>query len=226
MQVLIPSIGHSDMLSALLQTLHWDPAVEQVFVVDNQHNPVELAAWTRNLPDLNRVSYHSAPGATLYKVWNAGMEASASVGDGWLVILNDDVWLPNNAISAVAQFVQRNPAALLVGFDWRTRDPRLLASPIATVAVGTIRRGGIPGFGFAIQTRAGVRVDEQFEWWGGDDDLVYSMRQQYGDRSVLLANGIPIQHPHPETSAVHYEHLGAAKDRDRQRLFDKWGETW
>ena len=179
------------------------------------------------LGDDPRLHYRPCHGTSLYGVWNRALADTATL-DGErpvCVLLNDDVVVARGTLSGVAREMWARPNAAVIGLDYDPRRPDVVTGEVRCRPVdGTYRRGGVGGFAFAVDASKPVRVDEQFEWWGGDDDLVLTaLTLGYG---VFVAEGLPVRHPHAETSAIHFPELGPAKDRDRLRLRSKWGQSW
>lgn len=230
--VIIPSIGCSSLLPGVVRSACRSKATH-VLVMENQdkHNP-------RHIPTADDILRHPSaqahslqywhvwdPRASLYDMWNKGMEfATDKIRDGVAVILNDDIEISADTINGLIDTIKMGGWAAL-GADYRAfpgAQPPSLYNPRSVR--GSFRHGGIGGFAFAVNANFGFRVDTQFEWWGGDDDL-FAQMMQAGYRIGLL-DGAWVSHPHPETSAIQFPELGAAKDRDRERYLAKWGESW
>lgn len=209
----IPTIGRSTLLPALVERLHASD-VEAVHVAANR--PDADPSWLTAGADLHSFVL----GLGLYEVWNLGIAWGAEAGFDLLCVLNDDIDLHPGAVAILAGLVEARPDVWLAGFDHLC-----FAGPAQLHEVtGTYRDGGIGGFAFTVRPQLVPFVDTSFEWWGGDDDLVFATRQAGG--VCALALGAHVGHPQPETSAQHYPELLAAKDRDRDRLVAKWGTSW
>lgn len=225
--VVIPSIGCSARLSGVVRA-GLASGADEVAVLENQdgsrHDPTALM----RLHDddmLKQTRYERLPGLGLYAIWNRGMAIAQNdkPGPAIAVILNDDIEIPSGTIRLLINTLKANPSIAVLGADYKTPHLDPLDEPTINYCRGTYRSGGIGGFAFACRADL-CRVDEQFEWWGGDDDLVNSAVQAGFRTAVLL--GAPVRHPEPETSAVKFPELNEAKDRDRARMLAKWGETW
>lgn len=227
--VVIPSIGRSPFLEPLLCTLVADPGVDDVYLIDNWvYDDTEFAtAATRCMASHFPTKAHwwGLPGKSLYEVWNLGLLASRNRGHDIAVILNDDVVMPTGAVAALTHAMHAHPEHWIVGLDYSERRPlEHISFQGMRPALGTYRMGGIGGFAFAVWTQMVPMCDTQYEWWGGDDDWVWAIMEQGG--SPAVAEGIPVRHPLPETTAITIPSLAGAKDRDRTRLLAKWGQTW
>jgi len=74
------------------------------------------------------------------------------------------------------------------------------------------------GYAFVLDGDKGIRADEQFRWWYGDDDIARQARALGG---VALADGADVEHRHPNSTTVGVL-ADVAKD-DRGRYKRKWG---
>jgi hypothetical protein len=157
------------------------------------------------------------PGVGIYGVWNRILRAG--FGEP-VAILNDDVYVDSGAIHYADLYLRHRPGAGIVGWD---PDCQTRGTRHDLEVTGTYRAGGITGFAFVIRPVDGIQFDEEFTWWGGDDDIVHQYLQA-GYKAVKMV-GEPVQH-WPSTSANARPAVYSLVDQDRQRLLDKWGETW
>ena len=74
------------------------------------------------------------------------------------------------------------------------------------------------GFAFIVAGETGIRADEQFAWYCGDDDLEWRLSASGG---VVVIPGFPVQHLHPNAQVTPEIHELIAKDM--QSFVDKWG---
>jgi len=208
----IPSIGLSPHLGALVEAL----AVEGIhpWVISNRQRLDGVSA---------RATVLHLPGAGLYHVWNFGLDLAVDAGAAWCAVLNDDVILSPGAIRRAVDAADVDPGVWIAGLDYEGVDGGPDGVRLRP-AVGSYHTHGVGGFAFCIRPDVDVRCDESFEWWGGDDDLIWTVLDK-GGRAVVV-EGARVSHPCPETSAVHFPELEAAKGRDRERLAAKWGRAW
>lgn len=224
--VVIPSIGASPRLEGVVLAA-MSSAADMVVVLENQsfngdrHAPSAGHQLSKLIS--GKLVYQSKPGRSLYGMWNDGMAMAFDTPTQVAVILNDDVEIPVGTINLLIEHIQRSPRLAVLGADYMTPHLDPIPNPSLRYVSGTYRHGGIGGFAFACRSDV-CSVDEQFEWWGGDDDLVKSAIQR-GYQAAIL-EGAPVRHPAPETSASLFPELSAAKDRDRQRMQDKWSDPW
>lgn len=185
--------------------------------------------------EFTRYGHHHDPGLTalsdlnpeinISRWWNLGLELASEhmVQDVWeltsgvtkwdVAIINDDTIIPEGWFDAVAG---------------QMRDKRAVAassgSPIGMPVLHT-RAGPRPldqrmqGFAFIVAGETGIRADEQFRWYAGDDDLEWRLSSMGG---VVVIPGFPVQHLHPNGQVTPEIHELIAKDM--QSFVDKWGQ--
>lgn len=223
--VVIPSIGASSRLKGVVLAACGSMA-DEVMIIENQsilgdrHKPTvrdELCYAHRNLMIIN------VPGLSLHGVWNLGLKRARSSEFCAAVLLNDDVEITSMAINMLIEALMEHDDYAVVGANYDTRFLNPDRSKPIRQVFGTYRHHGIGGFAFACRADR-CHVDEQFEWWGGDDDIV---KQAMADGwKIGLHEGAPVLHPEPETTAILFPELLAAKDRDRERMRVKWNDPW
>jgi hypothetical protein len=204
-------VGHADetvfpLIEQLLDEGIW------VTLIDNRGT-----FPTDELDD--RVLYYELTTFNIHEVWNLGMDIAQEHGAEWCCILNDDITLARGA-PALAAKVCADPSIWIAGFDYQGHEVVKLRD-----AVGSYRQGGIGGFAYMIRLESGLRYDERFNWWGGDDDLVWTCLQR-GGRAVVV-EGANVVHPEGgNTTGRHYPELMSGVAEDWQLLMDKWGRSW
>jgi hypothetical protein len=207
----IGSVGHCDetvfpLIEQLLDEGIW------VTLIDNRGT-----FPTDELDD--RVFYFEMPQNNIHQVWNRGMDVALEHGADWCCILNDDITLAVGA-PALAAKVCVDEDIWIAGFDYEGHEDVKLRE-----AGGSYRDHGVGGFAYMIRPGVGLRYDERFNWWGGDDDLVWTCLQR-GGRAVVV-EGANVQHPDGgNTTGQHYPELMAGVSEDWQLLMDKWGKGW
>jgi hypothetical protein len=92
-----------------------------------------------------------------------------------------------------------------------------------TPTKGTYQHGGMCGWAFMLRGEAPIPpVDEQFEWWYGDDDLVRNITTR--GKKVCRVNGLGLNHVNEATANNgDNEWTHGAKSRDSKRFKEKWG---
>lgn len=213
MIALIPTVGEAWQLPTLVDRLLAE-GVDQVLLTVNENPPPKLPLM--NGP---RVAIIPLSGS-IYAGWNFGIRyARANDVGGWVALLNDDLELAPGALVAAARYIDDDPTVAVVGLDYRSDAPE---APTGLRKVsGTFRHDGVHGCALLVDANKVREVDEDFEWWYGDDDLVFKAEQD--GWSVALAEGCRVTHQ-GEATAVKREWTHMAKIRDRQRFIEKWGD--
>jgi len=219
--VTIPTIGYAGQLPGLVD------AIEAV------HPRAELfLPCNGDLDDLNRVcgllnrTGDPEPvwrrGENLYALWNEGLSFASRLHPSPIaVLLNDDIRIHPETLNTIVDWMRETGAGIA---SWNPyQEPEAPGDLWPREVTGTFRQGGIAGFAFAVRCDIGVRADPGFHWWGGDDDLVWSVRKA-GFKAYVL-DGLGVEHGHAVSASARpavYEH----SEQDRQRLLERWGETW
>lgn len=217
MIALIPTIGEATQLHDLVDQL-LEEGVEEVILTVN-----DPAARVRFFD--HRVVVVRLHGS-IYAGWNFGINygrassGASRTSTGHIVaLLNDDLELAPGALEAAARMMLDERDAVVVGLDYRADSPEL-PSGLLNVQ-GTYRHGGVHGCALLVDAKRTQLVDEQFEWWYGDDDLVFSVMAD--GCGVYLAEGCRVRHQ-GEATASNHPWTHEAKIRDRERFVEKWGD--
>lgn len=217
MIAVIPSIGASPLLVDLLNLLK--NADVKTIVVDNY----VVRSMAASYVDPGSTTYLWRPGWNIYKTWNFGMRYGALLGEN-VLILNDDITLCRQGPALMDAELSKGEWAM-IGFDYNTAIWQGAENRGVREVRGTTRHGGIGCFAFAVNPRKCGRAHQGFQWWGGDDDLVYHTKSLGQKVGVMLGN--PVDH---ETSTSARKHSNAIPqgwfEHDRQLLKDRWGESW
>lgn len=103
----------------------------------------------------------------IHKWWNMGIDFATDRGATHVAVLNDDVQLIGDTINKVV-------------------------SVMGPAAIGQPNIPSICGYFFVLNTKYGLRADERFTWWYGDNDL-YNRGNKYGIAKV----DVDVRHLHP-----------------------------
>lgn len=209
--VVIPVKDRHEMTVNLISQLQgW----ADIFIFDNGSEVEPPDVW-------NAID---AKGQTISQMWNAGLDlaakyaAEANVTEWNVAILNNDIEVPPGFLAALSHGL-------------RTRDDFWIAYPnyhgvdlpdgqvIVSQAAGGKRT--MSGWAFMVRGESGLRVDEQFEWWYGDDDL--QLQVESTDNRVVCVGGCTAKHLEPNVSSQTPEKQ-AIIAADRDRFFAKWSE--
>lgn len=202
------------------------PQVHHVYVVDNASDP---PIDTLTQPGIDCLARDLEQPPNLSRLWNRGLDRSETVAISrraarWdTLVLNDD-------FVAGPHFVERLQNALRA-------DHAVVASPYAFGVGGPERvdvyeetgtlRGldtRMAGFAFMIRGESGLRFDERFRWYFGDDDVA---QQACASGGRVVVHGLSWEHRHPDRQTHANPLLVEQTHRDRKSFVAKWGfEPW
>lgn len=202
----IPVRDRHDMTSALLEQLAL-PA-DRVILIDNGSTTPARDVFEGRA----RVVEH--PERNISAIWNAGLDliAAEQPGPHNVAILNNDLNVPPGFLSGLANGLRARPDHLIAYPDHERRLPAGLCDP----------GGRMSGYAFMLRGEAGLRLDPQFVWWYGDDDLARRARQQ---GRVVCVGGLHLNHLAANQSTQADLMLQATTNRDRARFEAKWNVT-
>lgn len=223
--VVIPGRDRHDMTVDLIAQLEGQGST--IFLYDNGSDPSyeETFHVVEGLEGagLQHIDAHDMP---LHRMWNDGLDraakAAAEMGaPEWNVaILNNDLEVPHNFLAGLASGLRRRN-------DYMLAYPNVhgLDLPPNAVAITTLQGGGhdkrsISGYAFMLRGEAGLRIDEQYEWWYGDTDIEWQIASRGGQ---VVCCPVDVTHLEPNKSTKESPERQAMADRDRLRFFEKWG---
>jgi GT2 family glycosyltransferase len=153
--------------------------------------------------------------------WNLGLDLAARHA-GWLgdtewdvLVVNDDVVCPPGFVETLSARMRATPAACAYP-DQSGGQQEILHTRAEPVPLSQ----RITGYAFLLRGETGLRADEDFVWWAGDDDIDYRAREQGG---ALLVPGIPVEHRAPDVQTNASPVLTAQTCRDMDTFVSKWG---
>jgi hypothetical protein len=230
----IPTIGQSPYLPRLLQDLEYAP-IERIWVLQNgrpERRPA-IEVICRGIRPMYRCQYRYDAATSLYAGWNeairkAQAEAQRHQQEVRLHVFNDDIVLGPNVVYKLTLALDAESDITLAGYGIHLGDGNKPISTRHRDVTGTYREGGINGCAWVLRIRSTdtwvPQIDERFEWWGGDDDLVYQLVA--ANRRCVLFPGMWVKHPNPSLSINTVPDLADAIERDRLRLLARWGRAW
>jgi GT2 family glycosyltransferase len=206
--VVIPTHNRHAMLPGLVGSLGLPP--DHVLVIDNASTPPV------NAVDATVVRDDEQP-PNISRLWNIGLDwAREQAGDDEyaVAVLNDDLVLPPMFLDVLVDALRRTGAA--VAFPSREAG----AAELHRTALGPVPQPErMTGFAFVLRGSAGMRVDERFRWWCGDDDLEWTALERGGTVRVPLT----VEHLHPGASTDADPGLEAQTRLDMAAFTAKWG---
>jgi len=147
-------------------------------------------AWTRTdatlIVDLAPINIH--------RWWNTGINILAGKGATYVTVLNDDVSITPDSITRMRDALEREGATL--------------AHPG--------QPGELVGCAWTLNVTHGIRCDERYQWWYGDNQL-WQDAQTRG-RGIIDVQGTGIEHHEPN--------LNTSLSRALQALTEQDALTW
>jgi len=180
--VCIPSIGKSgQMLDDLIAVCRAERSVIHIGVYDNSAD----GSCGQGMP---------RPGWTIYEEFN-------EFGELWnnhahMAYLNDDIVMAPGTLDALAAEFVGNADLGLISVDRDEARARVRPSRVRRTA-GTVRQGGINSWLFMVRRFCWPGIDERFQVWYGDDDLIWKIRER--DKEVAVLEGVSVEHRHSLT---------------------------
>lgn len=187
------------------------PQVDQVIIIS--HGAPYADPTGLDWPDAIVTGYGQDP-PNISAMWNLGLTMAYRLGATEVAVLNDDVVVPSGWFDRVTRCMFVNGA--VVGGSGGTSPIPLLCRKGARPGAGE----RVPGFAFILAGFTGLLLDEQFQWWYGDDDLMWRAADLGG---TVLVPGLPVEHRHPNSTTV--GELARIAGQDRERFAAKWGRV-
>ena len=168
------------------------------------------AAWEYTVEVFSRPEdwaiYYTDDPPNISRMWNLGLDEAHRRANGRpydVAVLNDDVIVPPDWFERVSTEMQLTPnLRASAGCVHRAWDHRMT------------------GYAFILNGDDGLRADEQFQWWFGDDALEREARALHG---VVFAGGEDVIHRHPNSTTVGV--LAEIAAQDRIRFEQKYGRA-
>lgn len=160
------------------------------------------------LPDGVRLVEDLGP-PNIQRWWNLGINEAERLGASAVAVLNDDITLTPQTLPSLHEQLIATGAAI--------------ASPAREeFGPGLHKRPLIPyeprlwGSIWMLRLDSGLRPDERYVWWYGDNDLDIRARKSFGG---VLSVDVEYRHVHPGEGTALNPHLQVQSDRDGE-LFE------
>ncbi|GAA3957996.1 hypothetical protein GCM10023085_45620 [Actinomadura viridis] len=213
----IPTKNRPEFLADCVNSL--DGQVHGILIVDNGSNP-PTSAFPGLSSDL-RIIRHAEYPPNISRLWNLGIDEVARTAEtnGWgawnVLVVNDDIVAPDELVVTLSA-AMRATTAVCAYPDQFGVGQRMLH----TAAQPTLVQERICGYCFMLRGEAGIRADEDFVWWFGDDTIDWESRQAGGS---LLVPGVRVEHRAPDVQTRADPVLSEQTDRDHKTWITKWG---
>lgn len=221
----IPSAGVCDLLEQLVEQLLEQNEFDEFLLIDN----TATGSVKENFTD-PRISVSHRPELTLTQMWNvmwahAKVQGTARGIPSQVVLLNDDIQIPKHFVSRLVDVLRSDERIACAYPNYRL--PLGQNAPINndwTATEGTYKDGGLWGCAFTLRGEIlNTRIppmDEQFDFWCGDDDLVEQIR--LAGMLTVRADGIALKHE-ASSSYIQIEGLPQRGWEDVERFRVKYG---
>jgi GT2 family glycosyltransferase len=223
--IVIPVRDQLHLTKSIVEQLKEQPGWDRCWIFDNgSTDGTHEYLWdlvNTKQGGFTKFSFRDAPDLGIYEMWDQGFKLSQSTQThaDYVAFFNNDIELSHHLISHLVDALDTHPDAAITYPDYTSE---VAHTPRYRVTKGTFRHGGMSGYCFMLRASAvtwSPLVDPQFKWWGGDDDIAFSLGAKGWHQVRVL--GVPMRHLH-EGTARHYD-LGAQKVADLQAVIKKWG---
>jgi hypothetical protein len=139
-----------------------------------------------------------------------------------VAIINNDLQITPGTIEVLAETMRKDARIWITYPDYDKpagTEPHVEGVRFTS---GTYRHGGMSGFIFMLRGEMMTwqpLVDERFQWWGGDDDIAFTVEQQGGRQARVVGLGVT----HLMEGTARHHDLGAKKQADLAAVIEKWG---
>jgi len=199
------------------------PQVDWVYVIYTGSGAGSLWDTDCKFPGNFSLGFVGPEDPNISRWWNKGLELAEYDPDRkpprspkWdVAVINDDAIVPEGWFDAVSGTIRQMgvAAGCSGGHSMPVLHTQNQAPPLAT---------RMQGFAFILAGELGLRADEQFAWYCGDDDLG---RRAAIAGGMVMVPGFPVNHLYPNGQVN--DVLAAAIPGDMQRYVDKWsGRPW
>jgi hypothetical protein len=172
---------------------------EQIIVVSTREG-IDLPVGAITIEDLGTPN--------IQRWWARGIAEAEKRGATTVAVVNDDISLTPQTLGRLSDALTRTGAAI--------------ASPSRpSFKNGLHKRPLVPyeprlwGSLWVLRLNSGLRPDERYVWWYGDNDLDIRARRHHG--GVVLED-VEYEHLHPGEGTAKSPELQAQADRDAQRF--------
>lgn len=152
----------------------------------------------RNFENVNNLFVRSKK-INIQKWWNIGIKFAEKRGAKFVAVLNDDVWIAEGSLQAMATEALLQQVPLVFPFP---------------------HTGKLAGYCWVLNLGFKVRPDNRFKWWYGDNDL--QMQAQKLKKYIY----VPVEVKHLESGTLTKEIplLQKFAEKDHYKFIYKWGD--
>lgn len=184
--------GQVDEVIVIAHNLDWD--------YDGAH--LLMIPYRKELPNIS-------------EMWNLGLDLAADRGCTHVAVINDDAMVPKRWMQDMCRAIRDTGAAIAsradmhhFGYHYTSVDPIEHTPQYMRMA----------GHSFVVDMSKGLRLDEQFQWHYGDNDIDWQARHK---GCTVIYPGPAVTHLYETQTTVGI--LRAIADADALRFQEKWG---
>jgi len=230
--VLVPYRDRAELTCSLLDQLVLGGGFDQLLLYDNGSTPQTADQIAERLEWLgldHKAEVVASPERNLTEMWNDGWaRALDAAGERHcdLAIFNNDLRIPDGFLIELRRALRSDEKLWAICPDWHRRVAEGTAITAVRSVRGTMRHGGMCGWAFVVKAEARhhglAPIDEQFEWWCGDDDLAFAI--EAAGYQVGLLQGLPLDHVGGGSQTFDSRHeIKPVAHADLERCQKKWG---
>lgn len=202
--LVVPTAGTR---AGLLEALVTDSGLPRDQVVVVATDP--FAAW----PDGVHHIGDDGP-ANIHRWWNTGIRFAEERGATVAVVANDDIVIAEQTIPDLVAALSSTGAALASPTS-RWPGITLHVGPCATWPPDRVLDGAL----WALDLSTGLRPDETYSWWFGDNDLDLRARLHHGGVATVAT---AYRHVHPSEATFASPALMALTRADESLFRSRW----
>jgi len=177
----------------LLQQLVTSSGVPRGNVIIVRTAPTETPTGTVTTDDFGEIN--------IQRWWNRGIDIAVENGADFVAVLNDDLTIRPGVLQKLAVAADLYGAALAT--PGRIESLSTSRIPLNRKLIGSI---------WILNVRSGLRPDNDFRWWFGDDDLDIRARRNHGG---VISVPVDYEHVHASAATDGSSVLQELIDRDR-----------
>lgn len=154
------------------------------------------------------IAIEDLDGLNIQRWWNRGIAEAERRGATAVAVVNDDIRLTPETLPRLEEALVETGAAIASPSRPEFKDGlhRRPLTPYLPRIWGSL---------WVLRVSSGLRPDERYVWWYGDNDLDIRARQDHG--GVVLVN-VEYEHVHPGEGTGQSQALVAQTDKDGQRF--------
>ncbi len=216
--VVVPVKGRLELTRCLVGQLATS-SYESLLVLDNGSTDGTWD-WLCRQPSSLHLEPVDARGLGIYAMWNLGVSLARRRAPLCNVaVLNNDIRVGPKFLDELSAGLRsrRDLWAVSANYDGREIDG-------VEYVRASFKSSGFAGFAFMARGEVfeAVSFDEGFGWWYGDDDFLAQIAARGGRVGIVGAATVEHVNGGGQTAQYDRERLSAI-ERDRRRMWSKWG---